>query len=85
MDLVFKAMAQYTPGHPEQARQTLKSAAEIVQRLAPGLQKGILDRVWEKLEFDVLRREAESLINPGAEVRRLTGPKRESTPVQSKP
>jgi WD40 repeat protein/tetratricopeptide (TPR) repeat protein len=67
LDLVFKAMAQYTPGHPEQARQTLESAVNIIKRLEPVLQTGIpervLDRVWESLEFEVLRREAESLIN----------------------
>jgi tetratricopeptide (TPR) repeat protein len=67
LDLLFKAMAQYTPDQPEPARQTLRLAVQSIDRVRseqrsenPELS---LNRVWERLEFEVLRREAETLIN----------------------
>ena len=66
LDLQFKAMAQY-PDQPEQARQTLKLAVQTIDRVKPAQQsenpEESLARVWERLEVEVLRREAESLIN----------------------
>ncbi|MFI5461294.1 MAG: tetratricopeptide repeat protein, partial [Isosphaerales bacterium] len=67
LDKLFIAMAQYTPLQPEQARQTLKSAVQTIDRVKPTQQsetpEQVLARVWARLEFEVLRREAESLIN----------------------
>ena len=68
LDLLFKAMAQYDPAQPEPARQTLRRALRTVDGVKPDQQSETpaqsLDRVWERLEFEVLRREAESLIKP---------------------
>jgi len=67
LDKLFIAMAQYTPEQPEQARQTLKLAVQTIDRVKPAQQfetpEQSLARVWQRLEFEVLRREAESLIN----------------------
>src|SRR5262249_47770324 len=55
LDLLFKAMAQYTLDQPEQARQTLRLAVQTIDRVRaeqksenPELS---LNRVWERLEF----------------------------------
>ncbi|MGO9155713.1 tetratricopeptide repeat protein [Mycobacterium sp.] len=67
LDMLFIAMAQYTPEQPEQARQTSKLAVQTINRVKPAQQyenpEEGLGRVWARLEFEVLRREAESLIN----------------------
>jgi hypothetical protein len=67
LDLLFEAMAQYTPDKPEQARQTWKEAVQTIDRVKPAqfaeAPEQSLARVWERLEFEVLRREAEALIN----------------------
>ncbi|HKM55900.1 MAG TPA: tetratricopeptide repeat protein [Isosphaeraceae bacterium] len=67
LDKLFIAMAQYSPEQPEQARQTLKLAVQTINRVKPAQQyenpEESLARVWDRLEFEVLRREAESLIN----------------------
>jgi len=67
LDKLFIAMAQYTPEQPEQARQTLNLAIQTVESVKPAEQSETpeqsLDRVWGRLEFELLRREATSLIN----------------------
>ena len=66
LDMLFMAMAQY-PDQPEQARQTLKLAVQTIDRVKPAQRSETpeesLARVWAGLEFEVLRCEAESLIN----------------------
>jgi hypothetical protein len=60
-------MAQYTPEQPEPARQTLKLAIQTIDHIRPAPQSETpeqsLDRFWARFEFEVLRHEAESLIN----------------------
>jgi WD40 repeat protein/tetratricopeptide (TPR) repeat protein len=68
MDLLFMAMAQYTPEKPEQAQQTLELAIKTINNFESAQKSETPDqslrRVWERLEFEVLRREAQNLINP---------------------
>src|SRR5262249_5367500 len=67
-DLLFMAMAQYTPEQPKQAQETLRSAVQTMKGLKPDEQsespEQSLLRVWHRLEFKVLRQEAEQLIKP---------------------
>src|SRR5262249_11460427 len=67
-DLLFKAMAQHALGQKEQARKTLVSAIQSVERVQPAqlseASSTSLDRVWQRLEFEVLLREAKNLIRP---------------------
>jgi WD40 repeat protein/tetratricopeptide (TPR) repeat protein len=68
MDKLFIAMAQYIPEQPGPARQTLKLALQTIDRVKPAQQSETpeqsLARVLQRLEFEVIRREAERLINP---------------------
>ncbi len=67
LDKLFIAMAQYTPEQPESARQTLKLAIQTIDRVRAAEQSETpeqsLEWVWQRLEFDILRREAEDLID----------------------
>jgi WD40 repeat protein/tetratricopeptide (TPR) repeat protein len=67
LDLLFEAMAQFTPEKPEQARKTWNTALQTIDDVKAAQQvenpERSLERVWERLEFEVLRREAEKLIN----------------------
>ncbi len=66
MDLLFKAMAQYDPAQPEPARQTLSRAVKTVEDVKHDQQSESpaqsIERVWDRLGFQVFLREAEGLI-----------------------
>jgi tetratricopeptide (TPR) repeat protein len=68
LDLVFMAMAQYTLDQAAKAQEALQSAIDTVERVKPAQQSESpnisLARVWQRLEFEILVREAKSLINP---------------------
>jgi hypothetical protein len=67
-DMLFIAMAQYAPEKADQARRTLESTLQDDQerRIHPAVRKPGPEshRVWNRLEFAVLRREAEDMIKP---------------------
>jgi hypothetical protein len=67
LDLLFLAMAEYTPKQPEKARTRLREADKEINRLNAVWKSESaalrLSRVWNRLELRILLGEAESLVN----------------------
>jgi tetratricopeptide (TPR) repeat protein len=68
LDKLFIAMAQYTPEQPEEARRTLESAIQTINKFKSAQRSESPDqsltRVWYWLEFKILQDEAKRLIHP---------------------
>jgi WD40 repeat protein/tetratricopeptide (TPR) repeat protein len=66
-DLLFQAMAEYALGQVDQARETLEKADTEIKRFngndQPETPSQSLSRVWDRLQLQILRAEADKLIN----------------------
>ena len=63
--LLVQAMAEHQLGRLAEARQSLSDALELMQQRIPTPDGGALGRDWSSwLRFQILRREAEALIDP---------------------
>ena len=62
--LVVQAMAEHQLGRLAEARQSLRAAHDLMERQMPTPESGTLELHWHDwLRFQILRREAEALID----------------------
>jgi tetratricopeptide (TPR) repeat protein len=66
LDLLFSAMANKQLAQPEKAQAKLTQGLQIVDQFEAQQRdetpEQSLQRLWERLEYDVIRREAETLV-----------------------